>query len=57
MNTINASSASLKELLTEDKVKEIDITAPVSEVFNNIRTAIDPFFIMFFIFLLMKKNI
>ena len=47
INTINSSAASLKELLTEDKVKEIDITAPITEVYNNIRTAIDPFFIRY----------
>lgn len=39
------ASTVLKELIGEEKIKEIPISGTVEEVYNNIRTAIDPFFI------------
>ena len=45
MNTINNSLTFLKESLGEDKVKEIDISGSISDVYNNIRSNIDPFFL------------
>lgn len=43
--TTLASSSALKEAIGEDNVKEVAIDGSIKDVYNRIRTILDPFFI------------